>query len=63
MRDHDLQKFPREWIFLYMDVPKHLVATPAANHIDNIAVYYGAEEGHETSGSEGAGRHALGFKL
>ena len=40
---------------MHMEVPDHLVAAPAANHIDDVPVYSSSEEGHGTSGSEGAG--------
>ena len=39
MREHDPQGISYEWLCLQMEVREHLVAVPAANQIDDVAVY------------------------
>ena len=38
MHDHDTQKINHEWLCLRMEVPKHLVAVPVANQLDDVTV-------------------------
>ena len=45
-----------------MEVHEHIVALPAANHLDDVDVYSLAEDLYGTSIAEGAGVHILGFK-
>ena len=39
MHAHEPQEDPHEWICLHIEVPENLVAAPAANHFDDVAVY------------------------
>ena len=62
MRDHEPVEVPRDWLCLNVEVPEHLVAVPAANQLDGVAVDTRTEEGHVTIGAKGLGRHILGFE-
>ena len=46
-----------------MGVPEHLVAEPAAKNLDDVAVNARIEEGHGTSGVDGAVGHVLEFEF
>ena len=45
-----------------MKVPKHLVAAPVTNELDDVTVYYCVEYGYVTSGVERADRQVLDFE-
>ena len=38
MLEHNLREISHEWLCLHMEVPEHLVAIPAANHLDDFDV-------------------------
>ena len=40
MHEHEPREIPHGWLCLHMEVPEHLVAAPASNQLDDVAVCY-----------------------
>ena len=38
IRENEPREVPHEWFCLHMEVPENLVAAPAANQLDDVAV-------------------------
>ena len=61
IREYDPREVPNEWFCLQVEAPEHLVTATATNQLDDVTFDYREEEGHGTSGADGAGRHVLGL--
>ena len=38
MDEHEPQEISHEWISLYREVPKHILAAPTSNQIDDVTI-------------------------
>ena len=43
MHEHEPQEITHEWIYLNIGVTENFIATPAANYLDDVAVYHRRE--------------------
>ena len=62
MRDNDPMEVNHEWFCLHLETTENLVTASKDNHLDDVNVDAQSEEGHGTSGAEGAGKNVLGFE-
>eukprot|EP00980_Cylindrotheca_fusiformis_P008494 scaffold1805_cov104-Cylindrotheca_fusiformis.AAC.1 len=57
--DHAGSEMLHYWSGLDVEVTQHFVRTPTANQADAVSINVGAEKGHSTGGSKGAGGDVL----